>query len=307
MRFFSITGFASAIAGFYTERISVDIIRPLSSPLRRAFFLIITGNLLLASCIPPATNQDPIQLPTAIPQPSATATVVWFPPTSTPTLLPTRAITPTPVMKTGIGEVLYSDLLAENTGWEIGSNSTGTTAHGNGELTMAVSAPSSILTSLRASPILDNFYLEVTARPNLCRDQDAYGLMVRSDTRYNTYRFAVACNGMIRVERLKDGQIVVLQDWTRSGQLPLGAPLAVRLGIWASGTELRFFINDVYQFSTTDPVWSSGQVGLFARSNGETALSVSFTELEVRQIEPLNTAITNPTLENQFPEEEMDH
>ena len=40
-----------------------------------------------------------------------------------------------------------------------------------------------------------------------------------------------------------------------------------RLGVYAQGAELRVFINDVYQFSVKDPVWSSGTLGVFARSS----------------------------------------
>ena len=293
--------------GNFRKIMSIENIKLPHKRISRSFFLILIGSLLLVSCMPPSGTQNLIPLPTATPQPSATPTIVWFPPTATPTLVPTRAITPTPVMKTGIGEILYNDLLAEDAGWEIGANNAGNIVFGNGELTLAVSEPSSTLTTLRSSPILSDFYVEITAKPNLCRDADAYGLMVRSDTRYNTYRFAVACNGMVRLERLKNGEIVVLQDWTRSGQLPLGAPLTIRLGVWASGEELRFFIDDVFQFSVTDPVWQSGQVGVFARSDAETVVSVSFSALEVRRLDSLNAVIAIPTPEGLFPEEEMDH
>ena len=307
MHFFIKSFFTRLVAGLSSGSVSVNKINMRFTRICRAFFFAIIGfALLLAACSPSNTIPDAIEPPSPTPEPSATPTIQWFPPTATPTLLPTRAITPTPVMNTGIGEILYDDLLAESTDWEIGLSNIGTTAYGNGELTLAVSEPTSILTSLRTSPILDDFYLEVTAKPNLCREEDSYGLLVRSNTRFNTYRFAVACNGSVRVERLKNGEVVALQNWTRSGQLPFGAPLAVRLGVLASGDELRFFINDVYQFSTTDPVWRSGQVGLFARSNGETAVSVSFSNMEVRQYDFENATSAIPTV-NPFSEEEMDH
>lgn len=263
--------------------------------------------LLFSACAPMAAAEVPLALPTSTPEPSATPTIVWFPPTATPTPLPTRAVTPTALMNTGVGEVLYKDLLAENAAWETGKSELGTVAALENGLTLAVSAPAALLTSLRAAPVLENFYLEVTARPNLCRGEDTYGVLVRSDTRYNTYRFMVACNGMVRVERLKNGEVVILQNWTRSGQLPLGAPLSARLGVWACGKEMRFFVDNVYQFSVSDPVWSGGQVGLFARSSGATALSVSFTEMEVREIETQNESAPLAAPSDPFFGDEMDH
>ncbi len=306
--YFSSKAFFSRYRDSDPKRISAGIIKMIFKRTPGLFLLAALGViLLLSSCAPVTIVEEPTLQPTSTPENTATPTIVWFPPTSTPTILPTRVITPTPIMNTGIGEVLYSNLLANSTGWETGQNNIGTIAYDDGGLTLAVSAPTSTLTSLRTDIILNNFYLEVTAKPNLCRDEDAYGVMVRSNSRFNTYRFVIACNGMIRVERLKNGEVVLLQNWKRSGQLPFGAPLSVRLGIWAYGKELRFFINDVYQFSTTDPVWSSGQVGFFARSNDETAVSVSFTEFEIRQINSQNSVAPTATSEDPILDEEMDH
>ncbi len=306
--YFFLKAFFSRCRDSDPKRISTGIIKMVFKRTPGLFLLAALGViLLLSSCAPVTTVEEPTLQPTSTPENTATPTIVWFPPTSTPTVLPTRAITPTPIMNTGIGEVLYSDLLADSTGWETGQNNIGIIAYDDGGLTLAVSAPTSTLTSLRTDIILNNFYLEVTAKPNLCRNEDAYGVMVRSNSRFNTYRFVIACNGMIRVERLKNGEVVLLQNWKRSGQLPFGAPLSVRLGIWAYAKELRFFINDVYQFSTTDPVWSSGQVGFFARSNDETAVSVSFTEFEIRQINSQNSVAPTATSEGPILDEEMDH
>ena len=306
--YFFLKAFFSRCRDSDPKRISAGIIKMVFKRTPGLFLLVALGVIfLLSSCAPTTIVEEPTLQPTSTPENTATPTIVWFPPTSTPTILPTRVITPTPIMNTGIGEILYSDLLADSTGWETGQNNIGAIAYDDGGLTLAVSAPTSTLTSLRTDVILNNFYLEVTAKPNLCRDEDAYGVMVRSNSRFNTYRFVIACNGMIRVERLKNGEVVLLQNWKRSGQLPFGAPLSVRLGIWAYGKELRFFINDVYQFSTTDPVWSSGQVGFFARSNDETAVSVSFTEFEVRQINSQNSVAPTATSEGPILDEEMDH
>ena len=48
---------------------------------------------------------------------------------------------------------------------------------------------------------------------------------------------------------------------------------------------MRFFVNDAYQFSINDPMLPSGSLGVFARSAGDLAVTVNFSELVVTEIE----------------------
>jgi hypothetical protein len=47
---------------------------------------------------------------------------------------------------------------------------------------------------------------------------------------------------------------------------------------------MKFFINDQYQFTVNDPSLQIGSIGVFARSQGENAVTVNFSELVVRQV-----------------------
>jgi hypothetical protein len=49
---------------------------------------------------------------------------------------------------------------------------------------------------------------------------------------------------------------------------------------------MRFYANDEYLFTVHDPLLSSGLLGVFARSAGDMAVTVNFTELVVREINP---------------------
>ena len=69
-----------------------------------------------------------------------------------------------------------------------------------------------------------------------------------------------------------------------SGAYPPGAPNIIRLGAWAVGSEMRFFVNDQYQFTIKDPLLLGGYVGVFARSKSDFALTVNFSELVVREV-----------------------
>jgi hypothetical protein len=142
---------------------------------------------------------------------------------------------------------------------------------------------------------LSDFYAEITARPSLCRGEDNYGLVVRG-VGSSFYRFVLACNGMIRAERITSGTRLPLQEPVPSGDAP-GAPGEVRIGVWAVGNEMRLFLNDRYQFSVVDPSFPSGALGVFVRSAGETPVTIVFSDLAIYEVDytlPTKTPIPTP-------------
>ena len=258
--------------------------------------LVLAAAVLLSACLP----QEPTPLPpTGTPPPApasiqtATPTVDWFPATGTPTLAPTPVFTPTPDLRPGLGEVLLRDDFTDPKAWQAEKSPAGNIAYGTGELTLAVAAPKGALSSLRSGPELSDYYLEVTAAPSLCRGADAYGLLLRASSTPNFYRFTLTCDGQTRLERIRNGTAMVLQDWTPR----IGPPLPSRLGVWIAGDEIRVFIDDYFQFSARDPVLTSGTLGVFARAAGDSALTVSFSDLVVRQIgtDPVPAQTLSPT------------
>jgi len=227
---------------------------------------------------------EPLEpLPTSTPEPTLTptATIVWFPPTSTPTPLPTREIIPTPEMLTGLGDLILEDPMNRPGSWQLTESDLGRVLMGKNELAIAMAGSAGTLFSYRDEPAVDNFYMEVTTSTSLCRSEDAYGLLFRSSGPDNTYRYAVSCEGQLRVERVYNYQGLTLQDWTPSGQVPIGAPIELRLGVWANGKEIRLFVNDVYQFTITDPALKAGSVGVFVRATGNNAVTVNFRDLVI--------------------------
>lgn len=247
----------------------------------------------LAGCLPVVPSPTPLPpTPTFTPAPTgtATATIVWFPPTKTFTPAPTRYVSPTADLRPVLGGPLLEDSFTDGKSWSTSRTGMGSIAYGKSELTLAVSAARGTLISLRKSPELADFYLEIDALPSLCRNEDAYGLLLRASSTQDFYRLVLTCSGRVRLERLKGAKVVPLQDWVSSGQLPPGGLMRSRVGVYARGKELRIFINDVYQFSVKDPVWASGMLGVFARSSGDTPLTVSFSNLVVHSVAPERTA-----------------
>jgi len=255
---------------------------------------IVCGLLSVAACLPLDLAE-----PTATPPPTATATptptIVWFPPSATATQLSVPAYTGTPDMSPGIGRLALEDDFFDEDVWDIATSDGGSASINKNRLTLAVQ-PGYYLASMRRELPLSDFYAEITARPSLCRGEDNYGLVVRG-VGSSFYRFVLACNGMIRAERISGGTRQPLQEPVLSGDAPPGAPGEVRMGIWAVGSEMRLFLNGRFQFSVVEPTFPSGTLGVFVRSTGETPVTVMFSDLAVFDIDytlPTKTPIPSP-------------
>jgi hypothetical protein len=264
---------------------------------RQLLFLGVTvlQGISLSSCnglLPPPIRPTETNTPVPTATETITPTIVWFPPTFTPTPLTTRINQPTPDLRPGLQPVLLEDDFSQPGAWQTFKTNAGVVAYGKKELSIAVSAPKMTLSSLRSGPVLTDFYLQMKTAPSLCRGTDTYGLLLRASSTIDGYRLMLACNGQIRLERIKAGQVIPLQDWVPSGQVPPGAPLEVTVGVWFVQSEVRIFINDIYQFSVRDPVFPSGKIGVFARSAGDTPLTVVFSELTVQRVVAVLPSIT---------------
>jgi hypothetical protein len=214
--------------------------------------------------------------------PSPTATIVWFPPTATPTPFLTPIIAPTQEYRPGIGDVILEDDFSSSGAWTTGQSPSASVAFGKNELTIAIAQPGGYGNSVRQEPILSDFYLEITASPTLCRGSDEYGVLFRVNSSADFYRFSLSCDGRARLDKLLGGVASSPQPWMESGVIPVGAPSISRLAAWVQGSEMRFFVNDFFLFSVKDPMLPTGLIGVFARSGEDTAVTVNFSDLVVR-------------------------
>lgn len=259
-----------------------------SPRLASLLLLVILSAFFLGACLPAAAFS--LETPTATVPPTATytptATFVWFPPTATYTPYPTQGITPTVDLRPAYGELIFADDFSEESLWQVGKISQGNIAVGANRLNIAINQPRLLLSSLRASPDIGDYYLEITARANLCSGEDEYGLLFRHASQSDFLRYSVSCSGKVRLDKIVGGSASSPQPWTLSGAFAPGAPNEVRLGVQAQGKALDFYINDVYQFSVNEPGLLSGLVGVFARAAGDSPVSISFSDLAVYQPEP---------------------
>lgn len=248
--------------------------------MRTLFKIFLTGFLLTAcspaDAIPAAATHSPSETP--LPTPS----VVWFPPSATPTLPEVVTATSTPEMKPGIGALILDDDFSDFASWDTAVSDQASAAISRNRLTIVVQ-PGIYLASMRHELAVGNFYAEVTARTSTCRGDDNYGLIIRAAGN-SFYRFALACNGSVFVERIKTGTRLTIFEPVASGDAPPGAPGEVRIGIWAVNAEMRVFLNDRFQFSIIDKSFPNGGFGVYARSAGDTPVTVTFSDLIVYDV-----------------------
>ena len=217
-----------------------------------------------ADAIPAASTLPPSETP--LPTPS----VIWFPPSATPTLPEIVTATSTPEMNPDFAS------------WDTALSDRGSAASSRNRLTIVVQ-PGIYLASMRHELAVGNFYAEITARTSTCRGEDNYGLIIRAAGN-SFYRFALACNGSVFVERIKTGTRLTIFEPVASGDAPPGAPGEARIGIWAVDAEMRVFLNDRFQFSIVDKSFPNGGFGVYARSTGDTPVTVTFSDLIVYDV-----------------------
>ncbi len=216
------------------------------------------------------------------PTPILSPTIIWFPATDTSTPEAFATYTPTPDLRPGLGTDVLTDSFTAEDAWNIAASDQGSASIAQNRLTLSVQA-GTYLFSLRRTLNLNDFYAEITASPNLCRGDDDYGLLIRASA-VAYYRFGLSCSGMVMAERVSVNTRQPLQKPIFSSDAPSGAPGAVRIGVWASGTEMRLFLNGHYQFSVNDANYKTGTIGVYVRSAGDTPAAVSFSDLTIRKV-----------------------
>lgn len=255
----------------------------------RIVLICLSLSFGIGACLRPTAPPSP--LPTRTPLPpteTPTPTIIWFPPTPTFTPLPppTLSITPTVDVRPQYGALVFSDDFSDSNLWELGIFPAGSIALGEKELTLVVTADRGYLFSLRQTPSLKDFYVEVTASPSICRGLDEYGMLLRVSASLEFYRFSLTCDGQGRVDRYTAGRASSPVPLTMSGAIPRGAPSQSRLSAWVVGKEIRFYVNNTYQFSLRDPLLPSGRIGLFARASGVDPVTINFSNLQVYEASP---------------------
>jgi len=246
---------------------------------------IILLVICLAACLPdPTSTQEPTA--TATMEPSPSSTVEWFPPTATLEVIATMVVTPTPGIMLELGEIIFEDDFSSPDNWTVPWSERSQINIGNGEINIIINEPGTFSAGTLEKPDLQDFYAEITANPILCSGRDEYGFLFRVFGRYQYYRFGLSCDGEVRLDKIVGSGGTVLYPWTRSASVPPGAPSVSKLAVLAVNDQIHIYINGDPQFIVRDQQLIVGSFGVYARSVGDTALTVSFSDLIVREVLP---------------------
>ena len=247
--------------------------------------VLAAASLLMASCSGFNTSQTStptIPLATS----TVTPTINWFPATNTPTFLPTQRSTPTTVLLPGLGSRILENAFSNAAEWSISAFIAGQGTIGSNQLTLSIpdASQGASITALLMNFQSSDFFARVKVRLSLCKGRDQVGFLFRATSPQDFYRFSITCSGETRLERVVAGQPFVIRDWAPSPDAPLGAPGEVTLGVSAVGQELEFFLDDRFQFSIQDGVFSQGGLGFYLREAADSPVTVSFSSLEAFQV-----------------------
>jgi hypothetical protein len=269
----------------------------LTIQIKQILVLLLTScGLILAACS--GLNPTPTGIPTLFSTETPTPTIIWFPPTNTPTLFPTQPVIPTEEYHPGIGFLIFSDSFDQPELWDTASSAQASASLSRNRLILSIDGPGPLsIISMRNQPEVSDFYAHALVDISLCSGEDQYGMLFRASGSRDYYRFAVNCSGQLRLERVQNGAAYPLQDWLSSGDVPSGAPAQVKIGVWASGREIRVFLNDHYQFSLLDRYFSSGMLGFFIFASGTNPVTISFSALSVNTVSYISpTPSLTPTV-----------
>jgi hypothetical protein len=263
------------------------------------FSLIIIGGIIWAAtgCAPQEQNSAN-ELFSPTPSLTITPTIDWFPATATPPVVPQLTLTPQVENSLMYGQLIFNDTFSAPGSWQNSQEVGGNIIIKDNVITLAVKATNGSLLSLRQNTELNNFYLETTVKRVLCKDNDLVGILFRAQGPQSFYRLLINCQGLWALQQVVGGTPTMVVNWTPSAEITTGLWKAVTVGIWADGKLMRIYMNGKLQAEVTHSTFASGTIGYFARSAGETPLTVSFSELNVYQIGtdtlPISTKTATP-------------
>ncbi len=240
--------------------------------------------LALGACqIAPATATPTLaSTPTATVMIPLSTLLPLLPPLPTSTATPEPAPAPTPALPQQAGDlILHEDFTSNVLGWPLPAAPGGTVSIATGQLTFALKAPVTSMTTLLPLSIAADGYVAVTVLSLLCdAPKNEFGVVLRAE-RDRQYRIGFACDGSVRFERYLGPGLEGASAWKLTPSLLPGAPAENRIAVVFEGSQFTAYANGVVVLAYTEPLIEAGQIGLFARTERSSLLTVAFDDLDV--------------------------
>ncbi|RCK75046.1 MAG: hypothetical protein ANABAC_1763 [Anaerolineae bacterium] len=111
---------------------------------------------------------------------------------------------------------------------------------------------------------IQDFYMQVEFRTGeQCSGKDRYGLLFRAPNPNAGYVYGFSCEGRFRIYKWDGSNYTPLQEWTASQAILSGANQTNRLGVWANGSTLKLYANNILLAEVRDSAYLKGRFGLF--------------------------------------------
>lgn len=256
-------------------------------PYKSSIKIILTLGMILfilSACMvtPEQTSFEALFSPT--PSLTPTATVVWFPVTSTPELKIVFTSTPDVSEMPGFTDLIFDDSGVATDHWIGRTDANGSVTVDQDSITLAVDGSKGALTVFREDTLLYNYYFESVMTTSLCKNDDQMGVLFRVNGSMSYYRFLVSCSGRISLQQVVGGTPTTLNDWISTNQVQQGLNNSVKIGMWVNGNDLRIYLNDQLQMEVANNTFYSGGIGFFAKASGDSPVSVNFSNIKVYQV-----------------------
>ena len=203
------------------------------------------------------------------------------PPATTPTIEPVT-IAPGRIDATRAGAPLFSERFRRDDGvWLTGEFDNMTAAVRSGGLHLIVTAAQLVGWS-SADFSADDFLLEVDASIDDPDLPGQVGVFFRKVDDANYYYFAIEQGGNFGLWKKVDDAWSTLIDWTPASAI--AADAVNRLGVWAEGSTIALFVNDLPLAQVTDETFASGVIAVAAGTFAEPNLTAVFDDVEVWEL-----------------------
>lgn len=245
---------------------------------------------MMAACASAPTARPAAE--TILP-PTATASPTFLFPTlaPTPSFTPRPEPTSTPDSLADVGDLLLQDTFDTNQGWELGESPNGAASIQEGRLVLAVRSPQSFRSAVVPVDPGARYYVEVQVRADICQPEAEFGLLFHLQPDLGHYRFALRCDGSVRVALVSPGASRALILPIQSNAALQGSLVENHLALLIRGDSFRFWINGQEQFNVQDPALPAGSLGFFAQTGTEEQLTVSFDDLQLYSLMDMPTPI----------------
>ena len=224
----------------------------------------------------------PAQTPTITPSP--TFNIPSAEPTSTRT--PSPSLTPTPDYLSDLGTLLFADTFDTPGDWILGQDQSGATSLSDGRLSLVISKPSSVRIAAAPATTPENFFVTATARAEICRPGDVFGLVVRYTSDSEHLRFLMDCDGSVSAVIVEEGSRLTLVPATPSFAALPGTRVSNELSVRCQDSIYTFIINGIEVFQVKETRLQGTGVGVILRSDSSELSTVYFDNFRLFNLAP---------------------